>query len=259
MTKNLLFLVLIGCLSCEADRSVILNHVTLKIYPYEHEGEMRASAMPAIKPDSELIMYKRRFEYLLINESEIHLPEKSEQRNGIWKLYPDTSKLKRLYLNKFVQDGNLVKYFEETIAPIKYPNMVINKTFTEDELMEVASKFFYCDKVNADTSVQAHVCVGLNGVSEADWEIDYTLLEAFCYEGIFNDFDKENAQIWESFVSKKMKASLQFKKDITTLDQYLENVKLDLFERMRNDKILKNELLHFYELNEANLSFKINK
>ncbi len=246
-----------GGLSFQADTSIIGKHVTLKINLYSHEGERKASAMPMLKPDSELMNYKRRFEYLLINVPEIHQPENSEQRREIWSLYPDTTKLKRLYLNKFVQDEKLIQYFEQTIAPIENPTDVRDRTFNVEELMEVASKFFYCDKVMPDTNVQAHVCVGLNGIKEANWDTDYTLLEAFCYEGIFTDFDTENSQIWESFISEKKEASLQFRNDITSLDQYLEDVKRLLFEKMKKDSVLKKELLNFYELNEANLAFKI--
>ncbi len=256
--KILLFLLLLFLsLSFGVKKSIIRENVTIKIYPYEYNGEMKASAMPELKPDSKLVSYNRRFEYLLINKSEIHQPEKSKERNKIWKLYPDTVKLKRLYLKKYVRDKKLVKYFEETIAPIENSTIEINKTFSENELMEVASKFFFCNKVNNDTTVQAHVCVGLNGISEANWEVDYTLLEAFCYEGIFNELDKENSLIWDSFVSKKREASLQCKNDLTTLNQYLENVKLNLFDRMKNDEILKKELLEYYKQNEDNLAFRI--
>ncbi len=257
MTKIILFFICIGNLSYQIDKSVIRDHVTIKINTYEREGEMRATSMPELKPDSELINYKRRFDYLLINVPEIHLAEKSEQRNEIWQLYPDTIELKRLYLNKYIEDEKLVNYFEETLAAIENPNLDESTVFTSDELMEVASKFFYCDKVNADTSVQAHVCIGLNGVKEANWKIDYTLLEAFCFEGLFNDFDKDTSQVWESFISNKKKASLQSSTDITTLDQFLEDVKLDLFERMSNDEVIKKELLDYYESNKTNLAFKI--
>ena len=32
-----------------------------------------------------------------------------------------------------------------------------------------------------------HVCIGLNEVKEASWAKDYTLLEAFCFEAIFEN------------------------------------------------------------------------
>jgi hypothetical protein len=257
MIKYFSILILICGISCRDNKSVIRDYVTIKIYPYEHENKMKASAMPELKANSELMMYSRRFEYLLINIPEIHLPGTSEERNEIFNLYPDTLEMKRRYLEKYVQDKKLAEYFEETIAPITNPDTEINKTYTVDELMEVASKFFYCDEIAPDTSIQAHVCVGLNGVKEANWVKDYTLLEAFCYEGIFNDFDRENSQIWDSFVSKKKTSCELFRMKITTLNQYLEHVKLDLFEKMKNDEILKRELLDYYELNKTNLAFKI--
>jgi hypothetical protein len=128
-----------------------------------------------------------------------------------------------------------------------------------DELMEVASKFFYCDKVNPDTSVQSHVCIGINGLKEIKWEKDYTQLAAFCYEAIFTDLDKDNSKIDESYTSEKKLAREKYRKNITTLDKYLEDVKLDLFNRMKNSTTLKEELWAYYELNNNNLSFKIVK
>lgn len=235
----------------------IADHIVIRVYPSEHENEMKASAMPDIKADSELIEYKRRFEYLIINVPEIHQPDQIEERKEIFGLYPDTTEMKSRYLDQFIQDKMLVGYFEETIAPINNPGLEINKLYSVDELMEVASKFFYCDKVRPDTTIQAHVCIGLNGVKEANWEKDYTLLEAFCFEGIFNGFDNDDSQIWDTFTAEIEKSSQLFRSNISSLPQYLEDVKLDLFERMKNDEILKKELLAYYEANRNNLAFKI--
>jgi len=257
MLKYLSFLCLLLFISCQTHQSIIRDHVTIEIYPYESENQVKAAAMPALRDDSELAPYKRRFEYLLINVSEIHLPEKAEERNAIFNLYPDTVALKKLYLEKYTRDKKLAAYFEETMAPITNANLETTKIYTADELMEVASKFFYCDLVEADTSVQAHVCVGLNGIKEATWEKDFTLLEAFCYEAIFHDFDQEESPIWESFVSKKREACQKYKATIITLDQYLEDVKLAVFDSMEHDEILKKALLDYYELNKTNLAFKI--
>jgi hypothetical protein len=128
-------------------------------------------------------------------------------------------------------------------------------TYSVDELMEVASKFFYCDQVMPDTSIQARICIGINGLKEVNWEKDYTLLQAFCYEAIFNELDNDESQIWNSFVSKKELTCERFKKDIKSLNAYLEAVKINLFEAMKNDEILKQKLLNYYELNRSNLAF----
>jgi hypothetical protein len=259
MIKYLTILILISGISCQAQKSLIRDNVNIEVSTYKEGNETKASAMPELKPNSELMKYNKRFEYLLINVSEIHSPKKAKERNDIWKLYPDTIELKRLYLNKYIEDKKLTGYFEETAKYIKNPVMTRKTSYTQDELMEVASKFFYCDKVLPDTVVQAHVCVSLNGVKEAKWKNDYTLLQAFCYEAIFNQFDNDTSQIWNTFVSEKKKSADKFKMNITSLDQFLQDVKLELFKRMKNSETLKNELLAYYVMNKNNLAFKIIK
>ena len=257
MTKYLSILTLIFCISCQNKKSIIEENVSLEISVYEDDGVKKASAMPVFNSNSELSKYKKRFEYLLMNVSEMHQPTGFKERTEIWNLYPDTMKLKRLYLDKFIQDLKLVKYFEETNVPIANPDLKITKTFNQVELMKVASKFFYCDQILPDTIVQSHVCIGINGIKEAKWDRDYTILAAFCYEAIFDDLDKDSSQIDETYSSEKKVACEQFRKNITSLDKYLEDVRLDLFSRMENNAILKQKLLLYYELNKNNLAFKI--
>jgi hypothetical protein len=218
---------------------------------------MLASAMPKLRSESKLNQYNRRFEYLLINVPEIHFPQKAERRKEIWDLYPDTTKLKRLYLNEYIHDEKLTNYFDLTKTAICNGNFESKITFNIDELMEVASKFFYCDKVFTDTTIQSHVCIGLNGISEANWSKDYRLLEAFCYEAIFNDLDKDISEIDESYSFEKKEACQKYKSMIVTLDLYLEDVRNELFVSMKNNLVLRTELLEYYEHNKSNLAFKI--
>jgi hypothetical protein len=259
MIRHLFFLFLISSLSLQAQQSIISEHVTIVISTYVQDNETRASAMPELKGDSKLMPHKRRFEYLLINVSAIHSPDKAKERMDIWKLYPDTVKLKRLYLNKFAEDKKLNNYFGETLKYIRDPAVKRKTGFTQDELMEVASKFFYCDQVMPDSSIQAHVCIGLNGIKEAAWTKDYTLLQAFCYEAIFNDLDRDTSLVWDSFGALKKESVQKYRGKPGSLEQYLNNVKLEVFERMKNNPLLKDELLAYYEMNKNNLAFEIIK
>ena len=257
MMKFLYFLILIVFVSCRSNKSIITKNVDIEVYTYENEGEIQASAMPILSKESKLNEYNRRFEYLLINVPEIHFPQKAERRKEIWDLYPDTTKLKKLYLNEYVQDEKLTNYFELTKAAIWNENFEATITFTIDELLEVASKFFYCDKVFPDSTIQSHVCIGLNGISEANWTKDYKLLEAFCYEAIFNDLDKDISEIDESYSFEKNEACQKYESMIVTLDLYLEDVRNELFASMKNNPVLRTELLEYYEHNKSNLAFKI--
>ncbi len=252
-------LILIVCASCQKKECTIGDIISFEISTYQDNNRTKASAMPVLKADSTLFAYKMRFDYLLLNIPEIFQPYKLNARDSINSLYPDSSRIKQIYLDHFCRDKKLVKYFEETYNAIKDPNQNVTLSYTIDELMNVSSKFFYCDQLLADTIVQSHVCIGLNGIKEAKWDKDYTLLSAFCLEAIFNDLNKDPSQIDEVYSIEKKMACVQFKKNITTLDNYLENVRLDLFKRMENNALLKEKLLQYYELNKNNLAFKINK
>ncbi|TNE81681.1 MAG: hypothetical protein EP332_02895 [Bacteroidetes bacterium] len=223
----------------------------------ETEAGVQVSALPELKEESQYAAYKRRFDYLLLNLPVLHQPSSLEVRRQLNALYPDSASIQKAYLKKYAQDSVLVHYFEATAAPIDNPNWPKQKHFTEAELMEVSSKFFFCDKVLPDTSIQAHVCIGLNGIKEAEWKEDYTLLEAFCYEVIFTAFDQDSSQLWDTFVAQKREAIAQLRTEINSLEEYLDNVKKALFKRMESSEVLKQELLHYYRLNKSNLAFDI--
>jgi len=99
--------------------------------------------------------------------------------------------------------------------------------------------------------------VGLNGVSEANWNKDFTLLEAFCYEGIFDDLLKDTSELDESYSTKKKDPCNTYKSAFVTLDKYLLDVRNELFKRMKNDHVLKGILMEHYKENIDNLAFKI--
>ena len=257
MHKILFILLLISFVSCTKNNWLIKRHVEIDVFVFENEGKLQASAMPKIREESEFINFNRRFEYLLINFSEIHLPEKASRRNEIWNLFPDTTKLKRFYLNEFAKDEILASYFEKTSMAITDKNFEVITGYSTDELMTVASKFFYCNKVFPDTTIQSYICVGLNGIIEANFTKDYSLLAAFCFEGIFNDLDKDNSQIDEAYTYQKNEACKKYKSTITSLELYLNEVRTELFQSMKNDSVLKYKLLEYYEQNKSNLAFKI--
>jgi hypothetical protein len=255
--KYLLFILVFFLTACVSGEKIIRDHVEIEVYTYEKEGSVYASAMPALRTQSELQEYARRFEYILINVSEIHLPAKADTRNAIWSLYPDTIKLKKLYLQEFAKDKRLADYMKASYVAINRKKLRGKALFSEDELMEVASKFFYCDAVFPDTTIQTHICIGLNGVSEASWDKDFLLLEAFCYEVIFDDLLSDNSLIDRSYSVAKQNSVDQLKPSIVSLDLFLNDVRLALFEKMKNDEILKEVLLKYYSSNKRNLAFRI--
>ena len=257
MLKYLFLFLSFNLFSQYNPKSLIKENVSIKIYTYQQKGETKASAMPQLRADSELLPYARRFEYLLINDSEIHLPEKANERKVVWNLYPDTNALKSRYLKKFSNDKVLGEYFSVAYSHVQTTDQKGKMTVSEGELLEVASKFFFCNRVLPDTSVQAHVCVGLNGVAEANWKRDYTLIEAFCYEAIYTSIDQDNSELWSEFITNKKRSAENYRAKIESLDDYLHSVKIDLFETMKNSETLRKCLLDHYKKNEGNLAFRL--
>lgn len=252
----LLFTVLYFLPSCYTNKSVVEQNIIIRPYIYKNDDKVGAAAMPELKPDSWLAPYKRRFEYLYINLPKVHNEDKAKIVE-IFHLYPDTNKMKSVYMRQLKKDKTLNRYFIKTVKPIADKNYIPKLIYTKDNLMEVASKFFYCDKILADTTIEAHVCVGLNGVKEANWDKDFILLEAFCYEAIFDDLDKDSSLVWASFLKNKAEAQKVKKENLTTLSGYLKEVKLAVFDLMKADTILQKCLMDYYNLNKNNLSFKI--
>jgi hypothetical protein len=57
-------------------------------------------------------------------------------------------------------------------------------TFTEEELMTIASRFFLAEKVG--DRFRTRVCIGINGLVDPALKTkDYIILEAIVYEAIF--------------------------------------------------------------------------
>lgn len=126
--------------------------------------------------------------------------------------------------------------------------------------MQVASRFFFCDTVRPDKSIGSHICIALNGLKEAQFEKDYTILEAFCFEAIFEAIDQKRparTKFVENFLAYIEEISNKEKQNISSSDSYLRNVRLAVFERMQTDDELKNVLLEYFQKNKENLSFNI--
>jgi hypothetical protein len=61
----------------------------------------------------------------------------------------------------------------------------------------------------------------------------------------------------KSYSFNKREACLKYKSTLQSLDQYLLDVRKELFTRMKNDSNLRKSLLSYYEQNKDNLPFRI--
>lgn len=250
---NFLF---IGLFSLAVFGQNLEKYIELKAEKYqEAEGEY-VGVSPAVKENVTdeigkfMATYPRRFRYLLANNNSFQ---------GLDRFYPDVLKMNQLYLDKVKADNKFVSHFQKLITPINKKSFR-RDTYTKKELMKVASRFFFCDSVKADKSIGSHICIALNGLKEAQFDKDYTILEAFCFEAIFEAIEAKapaRTKVVENFLNYIEEVSKKEKLSATANESYLQNVRLKVFEKMTSDIELENILLQYFQKNKANLSFEI--
>lgn len=235
------------------------RHIQIDIYPYLENGIQKASALPKLSSESELRAFQRRFDYLILNVPDIHLSGAFEQRIKIFNLYPDSIAMRAAYLDVLSKDFLLRLYFNQTQKAI-HGNLArqdrIEKHFNEQELFQVAARFFYIDSVFADSTFQTHICIGINGVDQINSKKDLTLLAAFCYEAIFTDFDKEVSAIDQVFEKHKKELTQKIKSGENNMAD-LKALRYELYTLMAKDHVFQKVLLDTYDQNKFNLAFKI--
>ena len=234
-----------------------VDQIEVRVYPNTNEMNGGATAMVELAKSSPLWDYHRRFDYLILNTPVIHAPENGKWRSDLFSLYPDTVALKKKYLEALTSDTVLQSYFQTAQKAILHPQSTVKTVYDREILFEVASRFFYCDQVNPDSTVQAHVCIGINGLKDSSWKSDYTLLAAFCYEAIFNDFDQKHAGLDLAFSSNKLSAMEENKSHLSNKEEFLIFVREGLYEKMSKDKHLQKVLLSYYKKHQKDLSFRI--
>ena len=253
---QLTFLFICCIFTSYAQSTNLADYMVINLSPYQQNGQTLYAPMPGVKPNTELSHYSWRFEFLIMNVASIHRSESIGKRQELFRL-TDSSAMRQAYLQEFQNDPYFTKVFTETMQPLVQSDFTPALTFTKEEMMKVASVFFYCDQVNPDTTVQTHVCVGINGFNEVTWEKDYAVLAAFCCEAILFDMYQDHSAVDKALSTQKQLAYKASQGKITTLDTYLEIIRKDVYTRMENDAVLKKVLLRYYKRNKSNLAFRI--
>ena len=221
-----------------------------------YEGKDYKNIYPIIKTNEtslnkEINKHKRRFEYILQNRTDF-------KQDSFQSLFPDTLKMTTIYQNNIKKDPKIKAYFLELANPlIRSENP--KEIYTLSEMMTVASKFFYCDNVRPDTTISVHVCIGINGQESSKLK-DYTLLEAICFEAIFEKmFDRQNTPKYLDDFSGVVEKNSKIHKNIslTGLNNFLIKVRTETYKEMESNESLKTTLLSFVDRNKDNLPFQI--
>ena len=235
------------------------NYFSLEVSETEYNGNKSKSYNPIIisgKGDrfSKFLKdHHNRFDYILFKNS--------SKFKVVGNYYPDTIKMRDEFCVNVLNRSEIKNYFQ-----ILTPKSLVTwdsrvDTFTIDELMLVASKYFYCDRINKkDTSIQSHICIGINGQREFKSNRDLTLLEAFSFEAIFSYLGKKKDPLFLSqFNSLKRRINKEKKGDFKDFSSYLLEIRTACYKEIQHNSDLKNKLLRYYSRNKNNLNFIIRK
>jgi hypothetical protein len=235
------------------------NYIKLDVSEYNYDGDKRVGCSPSILSNGNdkfarfLIEHSQRFEYLMFNS----MSNSNDKIKVISSYYPDTSKIHLEYCKMIVQENSFINDLIN-LTPNNLTNWPHTKdTFTVDELLLVASKFFYCDQVNEeDTSVARHICIGINGQNEIKSEKNLILLQSFAFEAIFHYLLKKRSPLFEkNFDDFRRQSSRRNKLHFVDFDSHLISVRNECYEYMINNPDLKIKLLQYHRKNKNNFNF----
>jgi hypothetical protein len=250
--------VLFITLQSTAQNADLASHIGLDMRYYEEEGQRYLGVSPVLltsKNDATseaMKKYPKRFRYLLMNYTKFQ---------GIYEqYYPDTIRINRLYTQSFAADTSFLRFYKHLISPfIKKQSAPIR--FSRQQMMQVAARFFYCQSLSGDKRIISTICIGRNGLEELSIGVDQPVLEAFCFEAIFEKYydntGKKNAFIGNflSYISEAEK--LYSDQKTLNPDVYLSRIRAYCFEKMENDKSLQQSLADYYEANLKSFAFEL--
>jgi PAS domain-containing protein len=128
------------------------------------------------------------------------------------------------------------------------------QSVTEGDLQRLAVRFFYPDAVTEDGRLAGHICVGINGLEDFDWDRD-VLVEAFVYATIFRALREERYGLDEEFQAALEAAeNLALSVDEETRITRAQGAVWAVLARSEN---IRKMLRESYELREAYLPFRI--
>lgn len=177
----LFFLVLnIGACLCQ-DKFDITKYVGVEFGIDDYNGQKLEYTSPYLIEVNDSIGIKikenhRRYEYLLSNKINLET---------VNTLKPDTIKAREEF-KKIINKDHFKDYFYETY----YNHNIKKATYTKDEIMNIASKFFLTEKYGDNYSTR--ICVGINGFDSKNDIRDNTLAQALMFEAIFDKIMHQN-------------------------------------------------------------------
>ncbi len=190
--------------------------------------------------------FRRRFDYILVNKVNVEGADLYQMRN-------DTAALNRRFCELFTQQKEVSGYFDV----LSNAQTGTQQIFTIAEMMQVAARFFWLQHTEADGWL-LYKCIFNNGQKESNYEKDYSVLEAFCFEAIFSYLYKRKtprfsiaADTYFDEVSAEVPDSKR--QDPAIILAARQN----LYQKMEKDADLQKALLKYYRRYGNTFGFRL--
>ena len=190
--------------------------------------------------------FHHRFDYILVNKVNIEGADLYQMRN-------DTAALNRRFCELFTQQKAVSGYFDVlSNAPTG-----TQQIFTIAEMMQVAARFFWLQHSDTDGWL-LYKCIFNNGQKESNYEKDYSVLEAFCFEAIFNYLYRRKTPRFSIAADKYFDEIIDAVPKASYRDTaVLLTARKDLYQKMEQDADLQKALLSYYRKYGNTLGFRL--
>ena len=128
----------------------------------------------------------------------------------------------------------------------------IPDTISVDELLNIAVKYFSVTKIDNKERYHGKVCAGVNGIKQTE-KVRRPQVEAFCFSSILNSYKGKSFNMYNEFVNG-IKELYKINLGIDNKEKLLR-AQGAMYVFMRNNKKLKELLLHEYENKKEYLPF----
>lgn len=166
----------------------------------------------------------RLVDYLITHKSNIKIRTYSNNVNK--------DSIATIIRNEMINNNDLKKYIELLFYKIDLQKV----TITIDEVMDIASYYFFVMRVNKDSSLYATICTGNNGLPVFKQQTDL-ILSGFIFSILFENTRNTKYNIFNRFTKLIHKYNTMY----LELDnaKRVEKIQTEIFELMRNDKKVK--------------------
>ena len=187
-------------------------------------------------------------DYLLINFSDY---SKDEELSTI----ESDDERTNVFLNNLKKDSLFTVVMNKLVAKTTDVNFVCD-TFTVDDMMDVAVKFFSITGLTQEGYYQGKVCVGINGLDKTQ-NVRNPHLEAFCFSSILANYNSKRYGMYDEFV-EAIKTLYKLNLGVTD-DEKLLRAQGAMYMFMLYNRPLKAMLLEEFEKKKDYLPFVIAK